>query len=380
MSVMNVPLLDLKAQYETIRAEVRAAIDAVCESQYFILGPEVDRLERTIASYVGVLNAIGVSSGTDALLAALMALDVGPGDEVVTSPFTFFATAGTIARTGAKIVFSDIDPLTFNIDPVGLSDVIGPRTKVVIPVHLFGQCTDMDPVLELAKSRKIAVIEDAAQSIGAEYKGRRAGSMGDMGIFSFFPSKNLGGFGDGGMVVTQDAELGDRLRILRVHGSKPKYYHKIVGGNFRLDEIQAAVLNVKMKYLNEWSAARRENAVYYDRIFAESGLVARGDIAIPRRAWKKAGGGNDHIYNQYTLRCRRRDNLQAHLKVKGIGTEIYYPLPLHLQECFSSLGYRKNDFPVSERSAAEALSIPIYPELKPEKKEYVTQSIIEFYK
>jgi dTDP-4-amino-4,6-dideoxygalactose transaminase len=376
---MNVPILDLKAQYETIKAEVRAAIDYVCESQQFVLGPEVEQLERTIASYTGVSHAVGVSSGTDALLAALMALDIGPGDEVVTSPFTFFATAGTIARRGAKIVFSDVDPVTFNIDPTRISEVIGSRTKAIIPVHLFGQCADMDPILETAQSRNISVIEDAAQSIGSEYKGRRAGSMGDMGIFSFFPSKNLGGFGDGGMVVTKDAERFDKLRILRVHGSKPKYFHKIVGGNFRLDALQAAVLNVKMKHLDGWSAARRANAAYYDRILAESGLPARGDIVTPQPVWKNADGGNYHIYNQYTLRCRRRNELRAYLKTKGIGTEIYYPLPLHLQECFSVLGYRPGDFPESERAAAEVLSIPIYPELTREQKEYVARSIIEFY-
>ncbi|MHB8055380.1 MAG: DegT/DnrJ/EryC1/StrS family aminotransferase, partial [Candidatus Aminicenantales bacterium] len=375
---MNVPILDLSAQYKTIRAEVRAAIDRVCESQHFILGPEVERLEKSIAAYTGVANAVGVSSGTDALLAALMALDVGLGDEVVTSPFTFFATAGTIARLGAKIVFSDIDPVTFNIDPARLPGVIGPRTKAVIPVHLFGQCADMDPILEIAGQRNIAVIEDAAQSIGSEYKGRRAGSMGEMGIFSFFPSKNLGGFGDGGMVVSRKAEWSGKIRILRVHGSNPKYYHKIVGGNFRLDALQAAVLNVKMKYLDSWSAARRVNAAYYDRIFAESGLPARGDVVIPRPVWKNAEGGNHHIYNQYTLRCRRRNELQAYLKEKGIGTEIYYPLPLHLQECFSALGYRRGDFPESERAAAEVLSIPIYPELTSEQKEYVAGSLIEF--
>jgi len=376
---MNVPILDLSAQYKTIRAEVRAAIDRVCESQHFVLGPEVERLEKSIAAYTGVANAVGVSSGTDALLTALMALDIGPGDEVVTSPFTFFATAGTIARLGAKIVFSDIDPVTFNIDPARLPGVIGPRTKAIIPVHLFGQCADMDPILEIAGQRNVAVIEDAAQSIGSAYKDRRSGSMGEMGVFSFFPSKNLGGFGDGGMVVSRHAERSEKIRILRVHGSKPKYYHKIVGGNFRLDALQAAVLNVKMKYLESWSAARRVNAAFYDRVFAESGLPARGDVVIPQPVWKSVEDGNHHIYNQYTLRCRRRNELKAYLKEKGIGTEIYYPLPLHLQECFSALGYRRGDFPESERAAAEVLSIPIYPELTSEQKEYVAGSLIAFY-
>jgi dTDP-4-amino-4,6-dideoxygalactose transaminase len=377
---MNVPFLDLKAQYGNIRDEVRAAIDSVCESQHFILGPEVERLERSIAMYSGAGIAVGMSSGTDALLAALMALDVRPGDEVVTTPFTFFATAGTIARLGAKIVFSDIDPVTFNLDPDELDSVLGPRTKAVIPVHLFGQCADMDFILDLTRAKNIPVIEDAAQSIGSDYKGRRAGSMGEMGVFSFFPSKNLGGFGDGGMVVTNNPALGEKLRLLRVHGSKPKNFHKIVGGNFRLDAIQAAVLNVKLKYLDEWSAARHENAAFYDTYFAEAGVIANGDIVTPPSAWKSAAGGNFHIYNQYTPRCRRRDDLRAFLKTRGISTEIYYPLPLHLQECFSSLGYKKGDFPESESAAAEVLSLPVYPELAGEQREYVARTITEFYR
>lgn len=377
---MTVPLLDLKAQYRTIRDEVRAAIDSVCESQRFILGPEVERLEKSIAAYSGTKYAVGISSGTDALLAALMALNISPGDEVVTTPFTFFATAGTIARLGARIVFADIDPVTFNLDSEAVAAALGPRTKAVVPVHLFGQCADMGSLLDLTRPRHIAVIEDAAQAIGAEYKGRRAGSMGDMGIFSFFPSKNLGGFGDGGMVVTDDSVLAEKLRILRVHGSKPKYFHKFVGGNFRLDAIQAAVLNIKLEYLDAWSAARRDNAAFYDEAFAGSGLTARGDITLPVPVWKKEIGTNFHIYNQYTVRCRRRDELQAHLKFKGIGTEIYYPLPLHLQECFSALGYRKGDFPESEKAADEALSLPVYPELRGEQKEYVVESVTEFYR
>jgi len=377
---MNVPMLDLKAQYRAIRAEVRAAIDIVCDSQQFILGPEVERLEKSVASFTGVTYAVGVSSGTDALLAALMALGIGPGDEVVTSPFTFFATAGTVARLGAKIVFVDIDPVTYNIDPTRLFGAIGPNTKAVIPVHLFGQCADMDPILKIAEDQNIAVIEDAAQSIGAEYKGHRAGSMGEMGIFSFFPSKNLGGFGDGGMIVTKDADLEKKLRVLRVHGSKPKYYHKIVGGNFRLDAIQAAVLNVKMKYLSDWFEARRANASYYDRALAEAGLTARGDVLTPSAKWKNTGDGNYHTYNQYTLRCKRRDELMAYLKTRGIGTEIYYPLPLHRQECFADLGYRKSDFPESERAADDVLSIPVYPELTQEQREFIVQSLIDFYK
>lgn len=376
---MNVPLLDLKAQYATIRDEVRSAIDTVCDSQHFILGPEVEKLESRVAAYSNVEFAVGMSSGTDALLAALMALDIGPGDEVVTPPFTFFATAGTIARLGARIVFADIDPVTFNLDPGKLEAVLSLRTKAVIPVHLFGQCADMDSILALTRPRNIPVIEDAAQSIGSDYKSRRAGSMGDMGIFSFFPSKNLGGFGDGGMVVTSDPDLAEKLRLLRVHGSRPKYYHKIVGGNFRLDAIQAAVLNVKLKYLDTWSAARRENAAFYDKHFVEAALTEKGDVMIPSPVWKNDAGVNPHIYNQYTLRCRQRNDLQAYLKSKGIGTEIYYPHPLHLQECFAPLGYKTGDFPESEQAAAEVLSLPVYPELAVDQREYVASTVVEYY-
>jgi len=384
---MNVPILDLKAQYRTIREEVALAIESVCESQHFILGPEVERLEKKIAIYSGVETAIGVSSGTDALLAALMALGVHTGDEVVTSPFTFFATAGTIARLGARPVFADIEPVSFNINPARLKDAIGPKTKAVIPVHLFGQCANMEPISQIAAEKGVTVIEDAAQSIGAEYKGQKAGSIGEMGIFSFFPSKNLGGFGDGGMIVTRNPDLGEKLRILRVHGSHPKYFHKVIGGNFRLDALQAAVLNVKMKYLDRWSEARRANAEYYNKAWKSSGLDNNGEIIPPQAIWKSGSGNagpepgrNYHIYNQYTLRCAHRDDLRAFLLSRGIGTEIYYPRPLHLQECFADLGYRTGDFPESEKAAAEVLSLPIYPELTLEQKEYVADSVIRFYR
>lgn len=364
-----VPLLDLKAQFATIESEVRAAMDRVLASQHFILGPEVEALEREVAAYSQCQYGIGVSSGTDALLVSLMAIDLQPGDEVITTPYTFFATAGSIARLGAKPVFVDIDPATYNIDPAGIEAVITPRTKAILPVHLFGQMADMDPILAIAERHGLYVIEDAAQAIGAEYKGRRAGSVGHLGCFSFFPSKNLGGFGDGGMVVTNDPGLADKVRLLRGHGARPKYYHKVVGGNFRLDALQAAVLRVKLKYLDEWTAARQRNAERYRRLFAEAGV----DIGLPHDA-----GYGRHIYNQFVIRSKRRDALMAHLKAQQIGTEIYYPVPLHLQECFAELGYRKGDFPASEQAAEETLAIPVYPELELTQIEAVVASIQNF--
>jgi len=376
---MKIPLLDLKAQYAAIRDEIRKAVDDVLESQMFILGPHVEELERNIAAYSGARYAVGVSSGTDALLAALMALDVGPGDEVITTPFTFFATAGVVARLHARPVFVDIEPETFNIDSALIENAVGAKTKAIIPIHLFGQCADMGPITAVAAKHGLAVIEDAAQSIGAEYKGRRAGSMSRIGIFSFFPSKNLGGIGEGGMVVTNDQSLNDKVKLLRTHGMAPKYYHALVGGNFRLDAIQAAALNVKLKYLDGWSAKRQLNAAYYDRKFAEAGLVARGLIATPHAAYKKGGDKNHHIYNQYTIRAKDRDKLAAHLKDRAIGHDIYYPVPLHLQECFKDLGYRKGDFPVSEEAAGAVLSLPVYPELTPEQQDYVVGAIADFY-
>lgn len=354
---LAVPLLDLKAQYDTIRHEVRTAMDRVLESQHFILGPEVEALEREVAAYSRCQYGIGVSSGTDALLVALMAIDLQPGDEVITTPYTFFATAGSIARLGGKPVFVDIDPRTYNIEPAGIEAAITSRTKAIMPVHLFGQMADMDPIMEVAGRHNLIVIEDAAQAIGAEYKGRRAGSIGHFGCFSFFPSKNLGGVGDGGMVTTNDSALADRVRLLRGHGARPKYYHRVIGGNFRLDALQAAVLRVKLKYLDAWTAGRQRNAERYRQLFAEAGTP----IELP---WD-AGYGR-HIYNQFVIRSNRRDELMAHLKAQQIGTEVYYPVAMHLQECFADTGYHIGDFPNSESAARETLALPIYPELTEE--------------
>jgi dTDP-4-amino-4,6-dideoxygalactose transaminase len=376
---MKVPLLDLKSQYKSIAGEIQPAITEVVESQLFILGPKVRELESRIAEYSGSGFGVGVSSGSDALLVCLMGLGIGPGDEVVTTPFTFFSTAGSIARLNAKPVFVDIDPVTFNLDPGGLEAVLTPRTKAVIPVHLYGQCADMDPIMEICGRRGIPVIEDAAQSIGAQYKGRRAGSLGELGIFSFFPSKNLGGFGDGGMVVTSNGDLSERIKILRGHGGQPKYYHHKIGGNFRLDALQAAVLLVKLSHLDDWSMARKANAGEYDRMFLESGLTEKAGVVTPRPVYRASADTHDHIYNQYTLRVPHRDDLREYLTNQGIGTEIYYPLPLHLQRCFDYLGHRKGDFPESEKAAAEVISLPIYPESTRAQREYIVDRILEFY-
>jgi len=377
---MNVPLLDLKAQYARIREEVRPALDRVVESQSFILGPEVEALEREIAAYSGVAHAVGVSSGTDGLLVSLMALGIKPGDEVVTTPFSFFATAGVVARLQAVPVFADIDPATFNIDPALLGRAITPRTRAILPVHLFGQCADMDPILEIARAHGIPVVEDACQSIGAEYKGRKAGSLGDLGVFSFFPSKNLGGFGDGGMVVTNDAFLFEKLLLLRQHGSAKTYHHKLVGGNFRLDAIQAAVLRVKLKHLDDWSAARLANAAFYSKRFTESGLQDSAGLRVPLSVRQANGDLHHHIYNQYTVRVRERDRLREFLKAAGVGTAIYYPVALHLQECFAGLGNKAGDFPEAEKAAAEVLSLPVYPELTEGQRDHVVRKIEEFYR
>jgi len=367
VKTMPVPLLDLKAQYATIREEIRAAVDGVLESQYFILGPEVEALEAEVAEYSQTKFGIGVSSGTDAILVALMAIDIQPGDEVITTPYTFFATAGCIARLGAIPVFVDIDPATYNIDPTNIEAAITERTKAIMPVHLYGQMADMDPIMEIANRHNLIVIEDGAQAIGSEYKGRRAGSIGHMGTFSFFPSKNLGGLGDGGMVVTNDAELAERLNILRKHGSQPKYYHKFVGGNFRLDAIQAAPLRVKLRYLDSWSTARQKNADTYRSMFAEANL--------PGLEMPVAHAHNRHIYNQFIVRTPHRDSLMAHLKTNKIGCEIYYPVPMHTQECFAYLGCKADDFPLSESAALETVAIPIYPELTLEMQESVLDVI-----
>jgi dTDP-4-amino-4,6-dideoxygalactose transaminase len=367
-----VPLLDLKAQYATIREETRAAIDRVAESQIFILGPECKALEEEVAAYSQCRFGIGMSSGTDALLVALMALNVQPGDEIITTPYTFFATAGCIARLGAKAVFVDIDPTTYNLDPAGIAAAVTKRTKAIMPVHLYGQMADMDPIMTVAEAHGLPVIEDAAQAIGSEYKGRRAGAIGQMGCFSFFPSKNLGGFGDGGMVVTNDPALAESLTLLRGHGAKPKYYHKVVGGNFRLDALQAAVLRVKLPYLDEWTAGRQRNAATYRRLFAEAGLDSVIGLPVEMPNVR-------HIYNQFVLRCPQRDELMAHLKRQAIGHEVYYPVPMHLQECFADLGYQQGDFPHSEAAANETVAIPIYPELTEAMQRRVVEQIAAFY-
>jgi dTDP-4-amino-4,6-dideoxygalactose transaminase len=367
-----IPLLDLQAQYATIRGEISEAINRVCESQHFILGPEVEALEKEVSAYCQVGNAIGVSSGTDALLIALMALGIGRGDEVITSSFSFFATAGVIARVGARPVFVDINTRNFNFDASGLNARITSRCKAILPVHLFGACADMDPILTAARKHGIAVIEDAAQAIGAkDGNNRSAGAMGSLGCFSFFPSKNLGAFGDAGMVVTGDSVLAEAVRVLRVHGGKPKYHHGVIGGNFRLDALQAAVLRTKLKYLSAWTEARRRNAARYRKYFVEAGLVDQ--ISLPLDS---AG----HIYNQFVIRCNKRDELRQFLTTRNIGTEVYYPIPLHLQECFAGLGYKEGDFPEAEAAAREALALPIYPELTDSQQHYIVDRIEAFYR
>jgi dTDP-4-amino-4,6-dideoxygalactose transaminase len=364
----SVPLLDLKAQFNTIADELRSAIDDVLKSQRFILGPMVSDFEKEVAGYCGTNHAIGVSSGTDAILVSLMALGIGPGDEVITTPYTFFSTAGCISRVGARPVFVDVNPRTYNIDPQGIERAITGKTKAVLPVHLFGQCADMDPVGELAAKHGLKVVEDAAQAIGAKYKGHGAGTMGDLGCFSFFPSKNLGGFGDGGMVVTNDSELAERITMLRTHGSRPKYFHSMIGGNFRLDAIQAAVLRVKLPYLNTWTERRQRNAAVYDGLLRD--LPVQTPYMEPHSFC---------IFNQYVIRVERRDRLMSFLREKGIGCEIYYPLPLHLQKCYEGLGYREGDFPEAEKAAKETLAIPVFPELTEEQMRYVVSQIASFF-
>jgi dTDP-4-amino-4,6-dideoxygalactose transaminase len=366
---MNVPLLDLKAQYASLKSEIDKSIAEVLESQHFILGPKVEQLEKAIAAYSNCAHAIGVSSGSDALLACLMADDIGPGDEVITTPYTFFATAGAVSRLGATPVFVDIDPKTYNIDVDQIEAKVTSKTRVMIPVHLYGQMADMDAVMRIAERHKLIVIEDAAQAIGAEDKGRRAGSIGHYGCFSFFPSKNLGGAGDGGMIVTNDAARAEKLRCLRAHGAKPKYYHKIVGGNFRLDALQAAVVSAKLPHLDDWTAARQRNAQRYDKMIKEAGIPVTTPAVVADR----------HIFNQYVIRVSGRNELQAHLQKKGIGTEVYYPVPLHLQECFAYLGYKNGDFPESEAAAKQTLALPVHPELSEAQAHYVVDSLREFF-
>ena len=396
---MNVPLLDLKAQYQAIKTDVDAAVAEVMESQHFILGPKVGQCEKAIARYCECAHAVGVSSGTDALLACLMAEDIGPGDEVITTPYTFFATAGTIARLGATPVFIDIDPITYNLDPSQLESKVTKRTRAIMPVHLYGQMADMDPVMWVADKYGLVVIEDAAQAIGAEHKGRRAGSVGHYGCLSFFPSKNLGAAGDGGMIVTNDARRAEKLMCLRAHGSKPKYHHKIIGGNFRLDAIQAAVVIAKLPYLDHWTTARQRNAERYDQLFAASGLNI-ADTAAPDAGSRSSTRGvassrrsassapsvllprvatDRHIFNQYVIRVPRRDQLKDALQRRGVGTEVYYPVPMHLQECFADLDYKAGAFPESESAANETLALPVYPELTDRQAGYVVESISEFF-
>lgn len=383
--VTTVPLLDLKAQYGTIRDEIRAAIDRVLESQNFILGPEVEALEREVAAYSQCAHGIGVSSGTDAILISLMAIGIKPGDEVITCPYAFFSTAGSIARLGARAVFVDIDPGTYTINPAAIEAVITDQTRAIMPVHLYGQMADMDPIMDIARRHHLYVIEDAAQAIGAEYYTRRAGSIGHLGCFSFFPSKNLGGVGDAGMVTTQDPQLADRLYLLRNHGHRPKYYNKLIGGNFRLDAIQAAVLRVKLRYLDQWTRARQGNAATYQHLFAEAGSSVvdfKDGARFPEQGilLPVETAGRRHIYNQFVMRSARRDALLTYLRSRGVGTEVYYPVPLHLQECFVDWGYEKGDFPMSECASAQTLALPIYPELTKPMQMVVVNTIADFHR
>ena len=364
---IQVPLLDLRAQYETIRPEVDDAIRKIMESCGFIGGPEIKGLEEEIARYSQSAHAVACASGTDAILMALWTLGIGPGDEVISPAYTFFATAGTIANNGATPVFVDVDPKTFNIDVHLLEKAITPRTKAVVAVSLFGQCCDIPAIKAICDKHQIYLIEDAAQSIGSEWEGKRSGSMCDFGTFSFFPSKNLGGAGDGGMVVTQNAELAEKLRLLCNHGAKPKYYHSLVGTNSRLDALQAAILRVKLRHLDRWSEKRAKNAALYNQLF--EGSKVGTPFHDPRTR---------HIYNQYIIRVANRDGLKAHLGEKNIGCEVYYPVPLHVQKCFAHLGYKAGDMPVSEQAAAETLALPIYPELLDEQIRYVAQTVRDF--
>jgi len=367
---LKVPLLDLHAQYASIREDVLAAITRVCDSQQFIMGPEVEQLERELAAMLGVRAAIAVSSGTDALLVAMMALDIGPGDEVITPTFSFFATAGCVARLGARPVFVDVDPDTLMLDPAQLRAAMTPRTRAIIPVHLFGLCADMDPIAEIAAQARVPIVEDAAQALGAAYKGRAAGRLGTVACFSFFPSKNLGAYGDAGLVTTDDEELGKRVRLLRTHGAEPKYYHREIGGNFRLDALQAAILRVKLPHLSDWNARRRANAARYRDLFERFGLLSR--VTLPVEP-----DGRTHIYHQYVVRVPNRDAVRRHLAARDIGTDIYYPVPFHRQECFASLGFPADRFPNADAAAATVLALPIYPELTAAQQEHVVRSMAE---
>ena len=385
---MNVPLLDLKLQYQSIKPELDAAILKVAETQMLILGEEVKKLETTLAEYCGTGYAVGVSSGTDALLMALMALDIKPGDQVILPDYSFFATAGVVARLGATPVFIDSDPVTMNIEPEGIKNRINAKTKAIIPVHLYGQSANMDPIMEIANEHGIPVIEDCAQAIGADYSNQKSvGSMGMMGCYSFYPTKNLGAFGDGGLVVTNDEATYTKLMQMRNHGMEPKYHHKFVGGNFRLDAIQAAVLNVKFPYLESWHEKRRLNATLYSKYFKEAGLAEKSGITefndknsvlMPKSMYKKFGVRNYHIFNQYIIRVENRDEMRTHLSANSIGSEIYYPVPFHKQECFAYLGSKPSHFPVSTFAAEHSIALPIFPELKEEQIAFVVEKIAEF--
>jgi dTDP-4-amino-4,6-dideoxygalactose transaminase len=371
--VSQVPLLDLKAQYNSIRSEIEPIVKEVMDSQYFIGGPHLESFEKNIAGYCQSGFALGVSSGTDAILLALMALDIKAGDEVIVPVYSFFATAGCVSRLGATPVFVDIDLQTYNIDPAKIEKAVTSKTKAIIPVHLYGQLADMEQICDIAERQNLYIIEDAAQAIGSEDgSNKRAGNFGAIGCFSFFPSKNLGAFGDAGLVTTNNADLYAKMNYLKNHGAHPKYYHKLIGGNFRLDAIQAAVLNIKLKYLDKWTEGRQKNAAYYNQEFKKRGLTDY--LTLP-----KSVNGFRHIYNQYIIRCQKRDALLAHLKSKNVGCEIYYPVTFNNQECFQYLNYKKGAFPEAEKAAKETLAIPIYPELSPEQKEYILDSITEFY-
>lgn len=389
---MDIPFLDLKAQYQSIKEEIDKKISEVVSSQRFILGAEVEGFERELAAYSQTSFAVGVSSGSDALIVSLMALEIGDGDEVITTPFTFFATAGAIARLKAKPVFCDIDEMSYNISAEKLEELLEERfsrpgnakVKALIPVHLYGQCADMTSILSLANKYDLFVIEDAAQAVGAEYPApdgiNRACCMGNLGILSFFPSKNLSAYGDGGMVLTNDEILASKMMLLRVHGGRDKYFYDILGGNFRLDALQAAVLRIKLRHLDDWGQKRREKASYYNRLFEESGLIKEGLVQIPVALYRDSGVQNFHIYHQYVIRANERDRLQEFLKEKRVATAIYYPLPLHLQKCFAYLDYREGDFPVSEKASREVLALPIFPELTTEQQDFIVSSISDFYK
>jgi dTDP-4-amino-4,6-dideoxygalactose transaminase len=378
--VKPVPLLDLKAQYATLQPEIEAALARVVESQSFVLGPVVEQFEAELAVYVGTRHAVGCASGTDALILSLAALGIGDGDEVLTSPFSFFSSASCAYKVGARPRFADIDPVTFNLDPDSVNAAVGPRTRALVPVHLFGQSAPMDSLMEIANDRGLKVVEDAAQALGTVIESKSpesrafAGTVGHLGCYSFFPTKNLGAFGDAGAIVTADDELADRLRRLRVHGGRQMYEHRDVGWNSRIDALQAAVLSVKLPHLDTWSRGRAENAGRYDRWFAESGLTESGRIRLPARC-----EDSTHIFNQYTLRVERRDELRRHLHEHAIGQSVYYPVPLHLQECFRELGYREGSFPIAERACKEVLSLPIYPELTEQDQQRVVEAIVAFY-